>query len=171
MTFPLSSRLAVLAMLSLSACGGVGSYPSLAPRPIERAETATTPEATPAALDPAVGAEVTALLAQAERGEAAMTAAVRTACPAIARGAGASQGSEAWIAAQQAISAIEASRRDTAIARESIEALVLDQARAAEDRARPVDLSALLAASDTIAARDTAQESRLQAIRRGDCTT
>ncbi|TVV74063.1 hypothetical protein [Sphingomonas solaris] len=164
--------LAGLALLSLSACAGsVTAYPSLAPRPIEQGagEAAMPAVAAPVVLDPAVTARAAALVAQAQRGEAAVETAARGTCPTISRGLRAASGSEAWVAAQQALSVVEAARRDTASARDDIEALVLEQARLAEGQPHPADLSPLLEAAQDIGARDTAQADRLAAMRAGNC--
>lgn len=107
----LSPRAILLPLLALAACGAPAGYPSLAPRPIERLSTA---EPAPAPAVPAPAVPLPPALAQAVeqalRGHAAFEAARAAQAPRIARGRGAAVGSEPWIAAQQALSVLEAAR-------------------------------------------------------------
>ncbi len=108
-------RLIVIALfLSLSACGKAGNYPSLNPRPIEAKASGllTEPVADSVPLAPAspgVRATVDSAVNAAQAGDVEFNRALSSA-RSTAQGAGAS-GSESWIAAQMAISALERSRR------------------------------------------------------------
>lgn len=112
------SRLFPAALLVFSA-GLVGcadtrtAYPSLAPRPIERevmqAEAVPpAPPATPA--PPSPSADVTQVVAGARAADAAFHATLGKARPVIAAGRSAPEGSEAWVAAQQAYSDVDVAR-------------------------------------------------------------
>ncbi len=161
---------AAAALLILPGCAGDLAYPSLAPRAVEKGDMVETPPVpTAAALDPDVTTRVAALTAQARQGNAAFEAATRNGCAAIGRGQGVVQGSEAWVASQQAISIIEAARAPTVAALNDLDALLVDKARAAEDSPTPVDLSPLTSAIADIAAIDSAQRDRLNDFREKGC--
>ena len=102
--------LATAAALLLAGCATNGPFPSLAPREVERIYAAgdllqTTPDAPNRA---GLSEQVSGLVAAANDGDAAFERALAAARPLAAR-AGTS-GSESWIAAQQAISRVEAAR-------------------------------------------------------------
>ena len=123
-------RLAPLLLLSLIACesGPAGDFPSLARRPIEDAKP--EPVATPqpqAPADAALAKRIAAVVADARKGNAAFTAAVAGGGGRISAGAGAAGGSEPWIAAQQALSDIEASRAPSVGALAAIESLLVER--------------------------------------------
>jgi hypothetical protein len=101
---------ALAAAALLTGCAPEGEFPSLARRPIEAEDPREEPVRTPpvVAADPAIRARAGALLAQAREGERAFAAAYGRAAP-LARAAGA-PGTESWVAAQEAISRVEATR-------------------------------------------------------------
>ena len=101
---------AFAAALLLPGCAATGPFPSLAPREVERIYAAGDPlQTTPDAPSrPALAGQVSDLVAAANDGDAAFERALAAARPLAAR-AGA-RGSESWIAAQQAISRVEAAR-------------------------------------------------------------
>ena len=175
MTSPrLSVPLPLLAVLLLGGCAGsVSSFPSLAPRPIEKgqplADSATPAAPAAVALAPALLARAADLVKQGEAGDAAFATAARGTCGAIDRGRGAATGSEAWVAAQQALSALEAERRATTMALQEADTLVLEQAQQAQGSDKPVDLTPLTSAAATLSALDTAQSARLDSIRGQGC--
>ena len=162
---------ALLLVLLLGGCAGsLESYPSLAARPIEHSgATAPIAAAEAVPLDPAVLARAAALVVSARSGAAAFEAAGRAGCGIIGRGLGAAEGSEAWVAAQQSFSAIEAERSPTRAALDDLDALVLDQARLVQESPTPVDLTPLTDAAGEVAALDLAQRSRLGELRDRGC--
>lgn len=99
--------------LSLSACAGKGSYPSLNPRPIEAqaANLLTEPEAKPPVLvpsDAAIAARIDAAVRTAQASEGEFASALAAARSAVA--AAGPMGSESWIAGQMAVSALDKTR-------------------------------------------------------------
>jgi hypothetical protein len=121
--------LALAAALLLSACAAPGTFPSLAPREAERLYAAGDPlQTTPEAPDRAAIAEqIGAVSATAGDGNAAFQRELAAAQPLAAR-AGRS-GSESWIAAQQAISRVEAARATTTRALADLDQFASEQAR------------------------------------------
>ncbi|SFS00104.1 hypothetical protein [Sphingomonas jatrophae] len=133
-------------------------YPSLAPRPIEQQALFEEPErATPAATrDPALDAkvaEVVARLDAAERDFAEALAALRR------TGSAPAVGSEAWIAAQLALTRLDAARGPASQALADLDALRLAAAQAAT----PPDTAALDAARSRAEALEAAQRAAYQA--------
>ncbi len=151
---PIRSELLLLASAAalMSGCATQGTYPSLAPRAVER-ELSGTPappcldeaapvavQATPAPVpsDPALAARVGSLLADARRGERAFTEILPMARTRTARSG--RSGSEPWIEAQQLVTRLEAARTPTVDALAELESLSIarsnDAATSAEDRER-----------------------------------
>ena len=100
-------------ILSLTGCAGAGKYPSLNPRPVEaKAEgLLAEPAATEVPLAPATAearSKIDSALSLAQGGVSAFDAAL-PATRSAAKAAGAS-GSESWINAQMAVSALEQHR-------------------------------------------------------------
>ncbi|MFS0735959.1 hypothetical protein ABC347_02810 [Sphingomonas sp. 1P06PA] len=128
------SHLAPLAFaVALASCAAdPRAYPSLAPRPVEA--LADAPERTeagpPAAADPALEAEVAMLAKTVSDAESAWTTAEREAAPAIARAQGVASGSDAWVAGQQALSALDAARAPMIAALSQLDGLRLARAQA-----------------------------------------
>ena len=125
--------------LFLSGCAEtLTGYPSLAKRAVENAPVAE-PVAAPAPVeaDPALQAQVDRLAAQAQTGSAAFDRAWPAADRATRSAAGAAVSSEAWVAAQLAISALEAARNDSVSALASLDTLYVERSNAvAEGKAR-----------------------------------
>ena len=121
--WPFSSALA--GALAAAACAPPGPYPSLEPRPIEKALADTEELPAEAALpdDAGLPPRVAALLAQARTGSAEFDAALPEARSAAAR-AGAPE-SESWIEAQQALSRLEAASATTRKALADLDAFAL----------------------------------------------
>ena len=112
------------------------------------------------ASDPALRARIAELVALARRGERDFDAAFGAAQAAAGR-AGA-QGSESWIAAQEALSRLEAARAETTRALADLDRLAIDRA----DRATNAeDHSALLAGIAQAEAIASGQQSRLDRLR------
>jgi hypothetical protein len=157
--------LTTLPWLVLAAgCAPEGPYPSLAPRPMERALAETDIERPVPALpdDPAVAERARELSREAQRGQAKFEAAL-PAARAAAAAAGA-VGSESWIAAQQALSRLEAARTTTTRALAELDAFAASQARARE--LSPGDLARLgeaVTAVQALADRQHEQLASLQA--------
>jgi len=127
---PSKPFLAALALLAASACAPEGPYPSLAPRPIEKAmaDSEELPAPTPISDDAGLPARLETLAAQARRGQADYQAALSEAQEAAAK-AGPS-GSDSWIVAQQALSRLEAARATTTTALADIDSLAMAEASA-----------------------------------------
>lgn len=161
---PFKPAATAFALLMAAACAPEGPYPSLAPRPIEKAMADSEELPAPAAVsdDAGLPARIAALTAQARRGEAEYQAALPDARSAAA-GAGAS-GSDSWIVAQQALSRLEAARATTAAALVDLDALALAEASArplsAADKER---LDAATRETQAMADKQRAEIARLQA--------
>lgn len=127
--------------LFLSGCAGtLTGYPSLAKRPIENApvgEAQTAPAPAPVEVDPALQAEVDRLTGQANAGVTAFDKAWPAADRATRAAAGSAVSSEAWVAAQLAISALETARNDSVSALASLDTLYVERSNAlSEGKAR-----------------------------------
>lgn len=119
----------ILSAALLGACStpsGDG-YPSLAKRPIEGTLSTRPPEPQPEPpplpADATLAEQIARHQSDAARGEAAFRAALGTAQSRTRSASGASTGSEAWIAAQMAISAADAARGPTVTALASLDKL------------------------------------------------
>jgi len=101
----------LLLCAGLAGCADPTGYPSLAPRPIEREvmkAEAPPPAPAPAEVAPIpASAAIADIVARGEAADAAFAAALAKAQPRIEAGRGASEGSEAWVVAQQAYSDVE----------------------------------------------------------------
>jgi hypothetical protein len=156
--------LLILPCAGAAACAPPGAYPSLAPRPIEKA-LAETDEERPAPLlpdDAGLPARMAGPVAEARRGEAEFAAALPAAREAAAR-AGPAE-SDSWIEAQQALSRLEAARAVTVRALADLDALALREAN--ERTPSPADLERMEAAVHEVQAmadRQQEQLARLQA--------
>lgn len=148
-------------LLLLAGCAAQGGFPSLAPRAVERIadeEPVTAAPVVPA--DAALRGLVAELIADARRGQAAFEAALPAAASAVS-GAGPA-GSEGWIAAQQAISRLEAARAPTTIALAALDRLRVERA---SRPINPADLQALLAAMETVTELARQQHARVDELR------
>jgi len=129
----LRSAIQMLALF-LAGCagGGNGDYPSLAKRPIESrdAEAANPPAVEAVADDPAVVTEVDGLMQRARAGAAAFDAAVGGTQERVGAAAGSAVSSEAWVAAQLAISNLESQRYDSVFALASLDTLYVSRLNA-----------------------------------------
>jgi len=162
-----TSSIPLFLFLMLGACAEPSGYPSLEPRPIERSaaesDVPAAPAAAPAAADPARAAHAAALVEQAARGDAAFAKVVAQSCKALTGGLRAAEGSEAWIAAQQALSAIDAARAPVQAAAAELDQLLIDGSNAAA----AIDTSGLAAAGAQIDALDAAEQARVAALSAG----
>jgi hypothetical protein len=160
--FELPAALALPAVAFISGCAAGGDFPSLAPRAVERELTAERPAAAAPEVpaDPALGARVAELVRQARAGEAAFETALGGARGAAA-GAGAA-GSDSWIAAQAAVSRVEAARAEVVTALAELDRLAVERARQATNASDLAMMSSALADVQAIAER---QDEQLQALR------
>jgi hypothetical protein len=119
----------LLAALLTAGCAADGPFPSLAVREAEQVYAAGDPlQTTPEAPDRAgLAGRIAAFLAAANEGEAAFQRALAAAQPLAARSG--ERGSESWIAAQQAISRVEAARAATTRALGDLDQFSAEQAR------------------------------------------
>lgn len=118
-----------LCLFAASACTGpAANYPSLTPRAIE--QRSDEPESlalpAPAPADAALGQRIDTLLDDARRGETRFVAALPAAERAISGARGSRLGSEAWIVAQQQLSALDAARTPTSAAMAALDTLYID---------------------------------------------
>jgi hypothetical protein len=157
--FPLSLLLAG----ALAGCVTGGPFPSLAQRegetlPIEE------PVRTPAAVadDAALHARIEALVAQARHGMDAFDAAYGPAGRAAAGSA--PEGSDRWIAAQQAISRLEAARAETTEAAAELDRLSQARADAPTSTADRDALAQAIAEAERIAANQQDRLNRLRGV-------
>ena len=146
----------------LAGCVSEGPFPSLAPRPEERlAIEEPVREAPSIADDSALRVRINQLLGEARSGDAAFERDYDAAARAAAR-AGA-EGSDSWLAAEQAYSRAEIARGRATDAAAELHQLAL--ARAGQPTGTG-DLAALEAAIDQADAIVAAQQARLNRIRR-----
>ena len=159
-------KLPCLVLLTLSACAAPGGpYPSLRPRAAEAIDP-RVPVGRPIndrPVTPGLAARLSALVDQAQSGNAAFDAAA-SAAERLASGAGAPQ-SESWIAAQEALTAAIAARRPTATAIGDIDEI---GATALQTQAgiAPTDFAAIKSAAATVGAIDRRQAERVDAIQK-----
>lgn len=113
---PPPARLAIAAALviALAGCEGQsGGYPSLAPRPIEQlslAEPNRPSSPVAAAPDAAAARQYAPLVEQARKADVDFRQVMEEERGALGRSRGAAQGSDTWLAAQEALSRIETAR-------------------------------------------------------------
>ena len=122
----------------LTGCAASGSFPSLAPRPIEQAaaaQPATTPMVVIAPSDPARVARVRALVEKAQAAVPDFNTALAAAQQAV--GGGKAAGSDGWIAAQVAVSRLERTREPigTVLSELTVEQRTLLMGPESDDRA------------------------------------
>jgi hypothetical protein len=130
------------AALALSACGAEVKAPSLMPRAVEKqpidmpvAEASETQ--TP--LDPRLQAAIARQIEAAQAGERDFTARRTTAETAVTKAAGKPQGSEEWVQAQEAVTALETARGAVHDAAAAIEALRDDPANRTSGNREAID--------------------------------
>ena len=149
-------------ILLAAACAAPGPYPSLAPRPAEKAyaEDAEERKPTPQPDDPALAGEIDRLLAAGRAGAAEFEAALPAAQAAAGR-AGAA-GSDSWIEAQQALSRLESARARTTAAVADLDRLAVE--RTAAGTLGSGDSDRLRAATAELQALTDSQVDRLQRL-------
>ncbi|MFZ2998457.1 hypothetical protein [Sphingobium sp.] len=129
------SRYLTAFALMLSGCAGEPqTYPSLAKRPVESAPIAQpAPPPLPVEADAALNAELAKYVAQADKGRTAFDAAYAKAQKAVGAASGAAVSSDSWVAAQVAISSLEAARNDSVSALASLDTLYVQRTNALAD--------------------------------------
>lgn len=147
----------------LAACAPQGSFPSLAPRPIEQLAMDEPVRAVQGAPDdPELRGRIDTLLTEARRGSTAFAEALPEAVG-LADAAGA-PGSESWIEAQQALSRLEAARATTLDALTELDRLGL----AGSENGRtigPGDFETLRVAAEEARRLADSQQSELDRLR------
>lgn len=149
------------ALLGLSACGQPLQAPSLLPRAVEKqpidmpvaeASEAQTP------VDPALQAAIAKQVAAAQAGDQEFAGRRAAAEQAVAKASGKAQGSEDWVQAQEAITALESARTQVRDAAGAIDALRDDPANGTSGNRAAIDAAAQQVGaieqgeSDTVAA-------------------
>jgi hypothetical protein len=163
------TRVSLLAALALGGCMAPANPPSLAPRAIEMRGEAVDPlPSTPVVqpLNAALTSRISALLAEATASDADFVKAEASGSGALAAGRKASEGSEAWISAQVAQSALEIARQRTASVLAEIDSLVVAQAGAAARDPAKGGLSELQAAQAVVEAMVNRQTARIEDLTR-----
>lgn len=131
--------------LGLTGCGRQISAPSLMPRPIEKQPvdmpvSAAAEAAMPA--DPALQAQLARQVAAAEAGDRDFVTQSAVAGKAVDGAAGAARGSEAWVQAQEAVTALEMSRVVVRDAAAAVDGLRNDPANASTGNRAAIDAAA-----------------------------
>lgn len=154
--------------LILSGCAGAHeSYPSLARRPIETAPMAeiATPQPAPATADPRLEADIARLKAQADKGSAAFDAVYLQADRLTRAASGAAVSSDAWVAAQQAISNLESARNDSVSALASLDTLYVERTNAVSDGKAQGGVESIDVARAAVLANVDGQNDRVDALK------
>ncbi len=110
--------------MALAGCGTDTSFPSLAPRPIED-ESLTEPSVPPPPAgtpSDAAMADYAPIVAKARSADAEFRTTLSDARDALGQGRHAAAGSDAWLAAQTALSRVEAARNPVAVALSDLDA-------------------------------------------------
>ncbi len=153
-----------LLTLPLMACAGLSGVPSLAPRPIEKADSASTATPAPfvsAPADAALATRIATLLLEAREGDAVFQREDRAGSTAISAGRRAAEGSEAWIAGEIARSALEVARQRSGDALAALDQLLVERTTA-----NGSGLVEIAAAKDQAEAIVAQQTQRLDALTR-----
>ncbi|HEX9947266.1 MAG TPA: hypothetical protein VGA98_06980 [Allosphingosinicella sp.] len=163
MASPRASLAILIPLVAAAAgCAAPGPYPSLAPRPAEKAyaDDAEERKPTPQPDDPALAREIDRLVAAARAGAAEFDSAL----PAAQRAAGraGAAGGDSWIEAQQALSRLESARARTTAAIADLDALAVE--RASAGTLGTSDSERLRAATEELQALSAAQADRLQRL-------
>jgi hypothetical protein len=146
----------------LGACVSEGPFPSLAPREGEELTIEEPVRETPTiADDGALRTRIAALLGEAQEGGRRFDADFGQAERAAARGG--AEGSDSWIAAQEAISRLEAARARTGNAAAELDQLNLTRANLPTSAADQETLDAAIA---EVARIDSNQQARIDRLRR-----
>jgi hypothetical protein len=158
-----------MTLLLLAACSNGVNAPSLLPRAVEKQANTERPIAPPvnvASVTPALRGQIAELMKKVRDGDSAFAEIDRVSGGKIAAARRAPQGSEAWVAGQQAQSELEAARQDSAAALAEIENLLLVQTQAAASDPTVGGIAELAAAEADASATVARQGARLQELTR-----
>ena len=150
-------------LAACAACAARGPYPSLEPRPAEALYASGDPVA-PAPVHPdrpEVAQTVAGLLSEGRTGDGAFEEALAAARPLAQRAGG--YGSESWVAAQQALSRVEAARAATIRALADLDSFAVREAAAGPLSA--ADYERLTVATAELQRLANDQQMRLNALR------
>jgi hypothetical protein len=157
---------AALALLLSGCAGAPQTYPSLAKRAIEGAPMAeVAPPRAPVAADPQLSAEIARHVTQADQGAAAFDTAYANADKTVRAAAGASVSSDVWVAAQVAISSLEAARNDSVSALASLDTLYVERSNQVADGKARGGLDDIDAARSATLALVDQQNDRIDAMK------
>lgn len=167
---PFLSSLALLLTGCATGVADTSAYPSLARRPVETRDYETPAPATPAtapATAPAASMDVDAarFVQQADAGASAFDKAYGDAERLARAASGAEVSSERWVAAQAAISGLEASRNDSVSALAALDTLYTQRASAIADGKMSGDLTPLETARTRALAAVDSQNDRIDALK------
>lgn len=159
-----SALLPALLFLTLGGCaGGNIDAPSLSTRDVEKDAVPLPDEAREpnSVLDAGLAAKIKALLDQASAAHATFTAIQTKVTATVARAGNSAAGSETWTAAQQELSALDASRGPLQALEADVDALRTDPANATPANRSAID--ALAAQVQALADQETAAVASLGA--------
>jgi hypothetical protein len=150
------------ASAALAGCAAEGDFPSLARRPVESDRSVEEPVRPPLHVpeEEALRALVAELRGRAAAGDRDFEAAYGAAEAAAARAGG--RESESWVAAQQALSRLEAAREATMRALSELDALATSRAGTPTN---PGDFSSINEALAAVERMAVAQQQRFDALR------
>lgn len=153
--------------LILSGCAGAHeSYPSLAKRPVESAPMAeATAAPLPVPADDKLKAQISQLTSQAQSGSANFDKAYASADRAVNGAGRASVSSDAWVAAQVAISAAESARNDSVSALASLDTLFIERSNAVADGSEKGGVADIDAARASVLSMVDSQNDRIDALK------
>ncbi len=159
-----SAFLFMVGGLALAGCSAnLPDAPSLRPRPIEHRPILPpdAPSEPQTAATPALAQKLAGIVADAKAGHAAFETERSDNAGALARAKGAAEGSEAWIAGQQVMSALDAARTPVRDAAGAIDELRVDPAYIGTG-----DREAIEATAATVAALATQEAEAVDALGR-----
>lgn len=167
MHYMITRRFLPTIALILSGCAGAHeAYPSLAKRPAESARiTDISPPPAPAPADGALKAQISQLTGQAQNGSATFDRAYATADRAVRSAGNAAVSSDAWVAAQVAISAAEAARNDSVSALASLDTLYVERTNAMADGKAQGGVAEIDVARADVLAQVDSQNDRIDALK------
>ncbi len=164
-------KLSALPLFSVvtAGCATSANPPSLMPRAIEiRAQAVADPApvSTPREITPTQAATIKALLIEARAGDAEFAKAQSSGSNALVSARNAASGSEAWIAGELVISALQVARQRSAGALSEIDTLAINTGDLAIRDATVGGLFEISAAQTEIAAIVARQTARLESLSR-----
>jgi hypothetical protein len=153
--------LALMLLPFLPGCATKGTFPSLAPRAVERLSMEEPVRPVPVIpSDASLAGQIAELAAAARQGQSEFDRALPAARTAAAAAGG--PGSESWIEAQQRLSRLEAARAPTVTALAELDAL---NVRRANVPTSPSDQAALRQATEAASALASDQQQIIDSVR------